>query len=330
MLSGEDPPASLPLARHELIRSHNAAEVREVTSRVLRPHHLTVAGTGDLDASVRSVRLRDLSLSLISHGTDVCVDFGPLQTFFAVLIPLSGTADVTVSGERVRLGGEVAAVLSPTDPVTVYWPSDCTLLIVRLERAALEAQLTGLLKKPLGKPLRFTPSMALDSGYGLTWRRGLDLLVSALDRPDTMVEQPLVAHPFERTLMSALLLAHHSNYTPMIRGEAQIAPSRAVSIALEWIEGHPKWRHTTASLAKEADVTERALQRGFRKHLNMRPMEYLREVRLRRIRDELLAAQADAATVTGLAAEWGFLHTGHFAATYQQRFGEKPSDTLRR
>jgi transcriptional regulator GlxA family with amidase domain len=216
------------------------------------------------------------------------------------------------------------------DPVIIRSSADCAQLIVRFERAALEARLSGLLAASLGRPLRFALPMNLETGYGRSWRRGLDLLVSELDLSDTLIEQPLVAHPFERTLMSALLVAHANNYTSVIRGETHAASSRAVSIALEWIDGHPKWRHTTASLAREADVTERALQRGFRKHLNMRPMEYLREVRLRRIRDELLAAQSDAVTVTGVAADWGFLHTGHFAAKYQQRFGEKPSETLRR
>jgi transcriptional regulator GlxA family with amidase domain len=120
------------------------------------------------------------------------------------------------------------------------------------------------------------------------------------------------------------------NYTRMLDGEVPAAPTRAVSIALEWIDNHPKWQHTTASLAREADVTERSLQLGFRKHLKMGPMEYLREIRLRGVRDQLRAAQSDAVTVTEVAAEWGFLHAGHFAARYQQRFGERPSETLRR
>jgi AraC-like DNA-binding protein len=330
LFRGETPSAPLPLARYELLRSADPHRVREVVGRVLRPHRLDVANGGRLDARVNSVRLKDMAVSVIGFGCDVRVDFDPFETFFAVLIPLSGGTHVRTGTEWTRACRDVAVVVSPTDRVVLRWEADCVQLIVRVERAALEARLSRLLTVPLGKPLRFVPAMPLDAGHGENWLRGLDLLVSELDRPGTVLGQPLVARPFERTLMSALLAAHANNYTNVIRGHVQTAPSRAVSIALEWIEGHPKWQHTTASLAKEADVTERALQRGFRKHLNMRPMEYLREVRLRRVHDELLAAQSDAVTVTGVAAEWGFLHTGHFAAKYQQRFGEKPSDTLRR
>jgi AraC-like DNA-binding protein len=328
---GTNPVSPLPLARYELAHTGDLDHARKVTSRVLRPHRLGMVGHGTrLDARINSVRLHDMSVNLVSYGGEVRFDSEPLETFFAVLIPLSGEAQIRYGTERIRSVNGLAAVLSPADPVTIRWSADCTLLIVRLERAALEARLSDLLDVSLGKPLRFAVPMDVGSGYGRSWLRGLELLVSELDRPDTLIEQPLVAQRFEWTLMSALLVAHTNNYTSMIQGETQVAPSRAVSIAIEWIEGHPKCRHTTASLAREADVTERALQRGFRKHLNMRPMEYLREVRLRRIHDELRAAQSDAVTVTELAARWGFLHTGHFAAKYQQRFGEKPSETLRR
>lgn len=300
-------------------------------SRVFKPHSLDLTGGATrLDARMHSVRLRTMSLSLVSYGVDVRLESGPTETFFAVLVPLSGQADVRCGPDRVSMTTGTACVVSPTDPVVLRWPSDCVQLIVRLERASVEACLADLLGVPLRKPLRFAPEMDFGSGYGRSWRRALELLVSELDRPGSLIEQSAVAERFESTLISALLVAHEHNYTRMLKGEVSSAPTRAVSIALEWIEGHPKRRHTTASLAREADVTERSLQLGFRKHLNMGPMEYLREVRLRRVRDELRAAQSDAVTVTEVAAEWGFLHGGHFAARYQRRFGERPSETLRR
>ncbi len=321
----------LPLARYEIFHSCDRDHVYEVMSRVFKPHSLEVVGDGArLDARMHSARLRDMSVSLISYGGDVRIDSGPLETFFAVLIPFTGRAEVRCGAERLSVTAGTACVLSPTDPVTLRWPADCTQLVVRLERAPVEACLSDLLGVPLREPLRFTPAMDVSSGYGRSWCRALDLLVSELDHPGSLIEQSMVAGMFESTLISALMVAHTSNYTRMLKGEVSAAPTRAVSIALEWIEGHPKSRHTTASLAREADVTERSLQLGFRKHLNMAPMEYLREIRLRRVRDQLLAAQSDAVTVTEVAAEWGFLHAGHFAAKYQERFGERPSQTLRR
>ena len=210
------------------------------------------------------------------------------------------------------------------------WSADCAQLVLRIERAALEARLSELLGTPLACPLRFAPMMDVRSGYGGSWRQGLALLVSELDRPGSLIEHPIVAQRFERTLLAALLVAQRSNYTEALMGETRSAPSRAVTIAVGLMESDPKGDHTTASLAKEVGVTARALQSGFRKHLDMRPMEYLREVRLRRVHDHLRSAQSDAVTVSLVAAEWGFPHLGRFAARYQRCFGETPSRTLRK
>lgn len=323
---------SLPLARYELVRSGSVACLRQVVGQVLKPHRLEVLGTGArLDAWVRSVRLRDIAVSCLGYGAEVCLDLGRPETFFVVSVPLSGSAEVSSSSGRPRCVDGDAWIASPMDSFAVRWSAECAQLLLRIERAALEARLSDLLGVPLARPLRFAPLMDVRTGYGGSWRQGLALLVSELDRAGSLIEHPIVANRFERTLLAALLVAQRSNYTDALMGDTRTAaPSRAVSIAVGLMESNPKWEHTTASLAREAGVTARALQSGFRKHLDMRPMEYLREVRLRRVHDHLRAAPSDAVTVSLVAAEWGFLHLGHFAARYQQRFGEAPSTTLRK
>jgi len=57
-------------------------------------------------------------------------------------------------------------------------------------------------------------------------------------------------------------------------------------------------------------------------------MEYVKQVRLAKAREEMLATQG-AKSVTSIAMEWGFNHLGHFARDYRARFGELPSQTLR-
>lgn len=321
----------LPLERYELFHSRDLDQAREIVGRIFTPHRLDLLGREKrLDARMHSRRFRDIAVNYITYGGDVRIDPGPLETFFVVQIPLSGRAEIRCGNEQVESKPGLASVVSPTEPLTMRWSSDCAQLIVRIERTALEARLSDMLGVSLRRPLRFKPAMDVESRYGQSWRLAVETLVADIDRPGSLIEHPLVAQQAEQLLMTGLLVAHPSNYSSVIEGESRAASSRAVSIALEWIESHPKYEHTTASLARAAGVTERALQLGFRKHLNMRPMEYLREVRLQRVRDQLLVSQPDAVTVAEVAAEWGFLHTGHFAARYQQRFKEKPSQTLRR
>ena len=69
---------------------------------------------------------------------------------------------------------------------------------------------------------------------------------------------------------------------------------------------------------------------GFSRDYGVPPMTYLRRVRLHRVRAALLDAPPEATTVQSVATRFGFLHLGHFSATYRQAFGENPSATVRR
>ncbi|PXY28641.1 helix-turn-helix transcriptional regulator [Prauserella flavalba] len=101
-------------------------------------------------------------------------------------------------------------------------------------------------------------------------------------------------------------------------------------MAVDLIEAGPERPHTAGSLAAAAGVGTRALQGGFRRQLGMTPTEYLRDARLRRVREELLALDPQVGAVARVARRWGFRHLGRFSGWYRDRFGESPAQTLRR
>ena len=82
-------------------------------------------------------------------------------------------------------------------------------------------------------------------------------------------------------------------------------------------------------LASQVHVSVRALQEGFRRSLGTTPMRYLRDVRLRKVREDLSAASPDVTTVGQIVYRWGILNQGRFAAAYLDKFGEAPSETRR-
>jgi AraC-like DNA-binding protein len=321
----------LPLERYELFHSAELDYTREAVGRIFTPHRLDLIGTGaQLNAWMRSRRVQDLAINFITYGGDVHIEPGPLRTFFVVQIPVAGRAEIQCGGKRICSTPKVASVISPTEHLQMRWSSDCVQLICRIERSALEAHLSNIIGAPLHEPLKFEPGMDVSRGCGLSWKVGVATLAEELDQPSSVVNYPLAARQLEHGLMSALLVTQPSNYTATINGECPAAPTRAVGIALDLIESHPEWEHTTASLAREAGVSVRALQLGFQHRLDTSAMAYLKAVRLRRVHDALRAAEPDAVTVTEVAARWGFTHPGHFARAYRQQFGENPSQTLRR
>ncbi|WP_129670106.1 helix-turn-helix domain-containing protein [Phytoactinopolyspora endophytica] len=108
-----------------------------------------------------------------------------------------------------------------------------------------------------------------------------------------------------------------------------VAP-RYLHKVLDLIEAHPEYDHTTGSMAIYASISERALQYRFKRHLQTTPKTHLRNVRMERVRTDLLAASPGDTTADNIAHRWGFRHYGHFTAMYTQRFNEKPAQALYR
>jgi AraC-like DNA-binding protein len=71
------------------------------------------------------------------------------------------------------------------------------------------------------------------------------------------------------------------------------------------------------------------VERGFREIYGMGPKALMTAMRLSRARHGLLHP-SQTTTVTDVALQWGFFEFGRFSAQYRQRYGEVPSETLRR
>jgi AraC-like DNA-binding protein len=110
---------------------------------------------------------------------------------------------------------------------------------------------------------------------------------------------------------------------------AKQAQSRIVKTAEEYALAHVDQRLYVSDLCRAAAVSERTLEYAFKEIFGLTPMVYLARLRLHRVRDALLSAADDAATVSSVALAWGFWHFGEFAQAYKACFGELPSETLR-
>src|SRR5690606_7936493 len=205
-------------------------------------------------------------------------------------------------------------------------PAGAVQLGIQVDRRLVDAELEALLGRPVRAPVEFALGFDLASPGGRAWRAALDLLLAELDRPDGLIASAAVRSHHERTLATGLLLAQRHSYTEALRGGGAPATPRSVRRVVDLVQGRPQDPHTLGDLARAAGVSARRLQEAFREHVGATPMEYLRSVRLDRVREEL--RRGDVA-VTECAHRFGFTHLGRFAAAYRERFGELPSQTAR-
>ncbi|MFI7121304.1 helix-turn-helix transcriptional regulator [Amycolatopsis sp. NPDC049868] len=181
-------------------------------------------------------------------------------------------------------------------------------------------------------PLRFTD---LRPGTRVAARQlaaTIDYLETGLrDRPHVMAE-PLVAGAAGRMLAAMVLTTFPSTalVEPTIEDRHDSHPA-TLRRAIAFIDDHAYDDISVADIAAAAQVTIRAVQHAFRRHRGTTPMGYLRQARLQRAHQDLLATDPRGkVTVTEIAARWGFFHPGRFARYYRAAYGCPPYQTLQR
>lgn len=158
------------------------------------------------------------------------------------------------------------------------------------------------------------------------WRQTMHLVAATtMDR----AASPLLQAEMGR-LAAVSLLELYPQATADLPAELLLPQHARIRHVAEYVHAHAHLPITSTDLAMLANLSLRALQVSFQRVVGMSPNAYIRQVRLERIRTELLAAEPATTNVADVARYWGFAHPGRFSATYAERYGEYPRDTLLR
>lgn len=184
-----------------------------------------------------------------------------------------------------------------------------------------------LLDEVAGEPVRLLDHRPVDAAAAAQVRASIAHLRDDVLGTPGVGENPLVVSAVSRYLAASVLNAFPT--TAVVEGSERDAHSATLRRAIAFIEANADRDIGAADIARAARVSVRAVQLAFRRHLDMTPMAYVRQVRLDCARAELRAAEPGETTVTEVAARWGYGRPSVFAARYRAAFGESPSQTLR-
>jgi AraC-like DNA-binding protein len=324
------PPA---LAGNEIFYTESAHEAAHLVGKALSPSTLTLGemGAQRFAACLHGVRLRAVSLLHLDLGSAATIDVPAMGPYFAVHMPTNGRALCTSGGRAFEANPIHAVVTSPGMSLTMEFGYDSPQLVLRVEEEALTRHLTRLLGASLPRPIVFEPEMDLTTDAAMRWNGAIQLLHTEVFYAESLVQRGQGIGPLEEMLMSTLLLVQPSNYQAQLLMPPGRTGLRVVRESLAYIEAHLSERITMADIAKSVHMSVRAVQQGFRDELGTSPMLYLRDRRLERAHEDLTdVIPSDGVTVTDIAERWGFAHLSTFAMLYRRRWGESPSETLRR
>ncbi|WWQ68877.1 helix-turn-helix transcriptional regulator [Streptomyces sp. Q6] len=195
---------------------------------------------------------------------------------------------------------------------------------------ALLSQVAATAPDAKGGPVRLIGHRPTSDAAALHLRHTINHVRDHVLAVPELAAQPLVTSTAAQHLAASVLTAFPNTAlhapTATDRNDSHTGTLRR---ALAHIDDHAREPLTVADIAAAAHVTVRALQYAFRRHLDTTPLAHLRRVRLSHAHHDLLAADpSTGATVTGVAAMWGFHHSGRFATLYREAYGRPPLHTL--
>ncbi|WP_137146801.1 AraC family transcriptional regulator [Mycolicibacterium sp. CR10] len=325
------PPA---LTSNEIFYTENVREAAKLVGQALSPLTLRVADDhlADFAAGMHGVRLRNVSMLYFDLHVPAVIDIPHQSDYFAVHMPTNGCASVDHRGKTFEANSIRSLVSSPGEALTMRLDLDSPQLVIRIEEPAMAAYLTRVVGRSLAHPLMFEPEFDLTSEAAMRWHAAIQLIHTEVFHNESLVRRGQGIGAVEDLVMSSLLHLQPSNYhsafTQPLRPDKRGA---VVQAAIDYLDDHLAEHVTMDSVAHAVHMSVRAVQQGFHEQLSMSPMTYLRERRLERVHQELMdATPADGVTVTAIAERWGFHHLGSFGGEYRKRWGESPSQTLRR
>jgi len=297
-----------PAANGHAFRTRSVGEAREHVAGVFTTHRLACASR-ELDFALQRIDRPRMSFSRLRYGAEVVVDAPALERFYLLQLTLAGSCEIELGRRRVTVRPGELVVINPTRPYRKRWGADCTQLIARIDRAAIEAAWTAYAGEAPRGPLEFVFA-SLPGPAAAAASRALHAAVAGAER--------------DRALADALVAA-----LPPAEFDPEAAPPAVlVRRAEAFMDAHLGLELAIAEIAQAAGTTPRTLERAFRRERRATPVARLHDLRLERARAALVAARGTGRRVTEIAASVGLVQAGRFAVEYRRRYGESPSRTL--
>ena len=286
-------------------------------------------GALGVDLRVNGVYLPGAYVGYYQYGAPIAARSDPDRHDYWINLPLDEGISATIGAETLHCGPGRGFVSSPTLAYAVRTLGRGARVHVQISQQRLLRQLAGLLGEAPSTPLILAPSIDFAAGYGRSLAKYVALAIADLEESDALAANPIGTSMFEECFATKLLLEHPNNYSDILRGRRRSAAPASVKRVIEFMDAEAGSPIGVADLVAVSGVAGRTLFKHFRDAYGVSPMQRLRSLRFDKAREALLRASG-AASISAIALDWGFTHLGRFSVDYRRRYGESPSQTLRR
>ena len=322
-----------PTAKHRLFETDNPDVASNLFAKEFVPHDIEVTSRAKRFHSVaHKALMAGIALYRVQYSSDVVINVGPLRNYYLMHIPISGRVRVVCEGHTTDITPGSIGIVNPFAGYALHRLDDCTQLTLRFDRAGLEGHLFELLGHAPNGPIAFASDKAIKFADCGSLIRLIELIHADVFDAGGALGDEFCGIPTENLLARLLLRQVPNNYADGL-AEAHSKPAPYyVKRAEDFIARNAQQPITMTQLVDVARVSARTLFEGFRNFRDVSPMRHAKNVRLDRVRAELVGMRSEYTkrrSLTEIAGKWGFGHMGNFSNDYKQRFGERPSQTMR-
>jgi AraC-like DNA-binding protein len=319
---------SVPQTRIGVLDTRDPDELTQMLSRLVGRARVGLLGRRTtFHGRISHVSLGDIRIIHGKYTTGFKLHLPDFNTFVGSPAPLKGTGTHEIGGKDVTVSKGRGAVLSPGGAVLQFGP-DFEHLSMAFRPAALMGKLSAIVGDLHLGPLRFDPAVNANNPQSQTLKRLVGFVNAEFESSSSLMP-PILLSELLQSMMTSFLMANANNYSGHLHGEPLAAAPWQVRRAEQFIEANWNQPITIEALVAATDVSARSLYYSFKAGRGYSPMDFVKRVRLGRARQKLSRPDAET-SVTAVAFECGFGNPGHFAKDYRDRFGERPSETLRR
>ncbi len=313
-------------------------QARDLVGRTIAPFGLTPCRPSGYRARIRAGRVGALGLAEVSYRAAIDIRSRAPHDTLILEIPLSGHCRVE-RGENRRGGdhrrdrdhdrdlrrGDVRVAM-PGRAVNTWMGDGSQLLVVRIPASVLDP--SGEWDRERFEPRRWAPVSSLRADRLASLERLARLVFEDTVADGAVSSEAALGAELQQVMLALLGRARDWDPLGTVGAEGLVLP-RSVRRAQALMIAAPAGGLPLPVLARSCGVSIRTLQDNFRQFTGLSPSEWWRNYRLDRVQAALRAARPETG-VTQAATAYGFFHLGRFAEQYRARFGEPPSETLRR
>jgi AraC-like DNA-binding protein len=289
---------------------------------------IRVADRDRFELQMNAVNIGRTSLIFNRFGTGCKVKAG-LDDMMAFVIGGDEPSTFDLDGGSFVVSPQKAALITPAGQMQIQRAESSEILVLRTSFSELLRHFEDLTARHHRGSLIFDHNIDLTKDPGAMLKRMLNYLVYELEHNDRVVKNLGLLKSYDHMLLTALLSLPHNQRKKIYEDRRyQVAPG-LVRRAEEYMRAHLKEAISIIDLLRICGCSRSVLFAAFRNARGYTPMEFLTEQRLQSAREKLLTPHLEA-SVSSIALDCGFINLGRFSQVYRKRFGERPSDTLRK